>query len=176
MAATPTVTTFADGQLTTAQINAGLGTPAAFAIAMPVFHAYSTSTQNVATSGLMTTIVYQIADIDNYTGWTGGSGTGIYVVQYAGVYLALGAIAWAANATGLRGGQWVVNGSLPGSQIPFYLPNNGAGSGANSQPPGTLLKLAVGDQVAMQGQQFSGGALSTQVGCMMSLAMLSRSS
>jgi hypothetical protein len=75
----------------------------------------------------------------------------------AGVYLILGQVTWISNATGLRRLHILGNGTTN-----YAIVTQNPVTGENhSMMISTLLLMAAGDYVELQGYQSSGGALST---------------
>lgn len=107
----------------------------------------------------ITPVAFQIANLDNWSGWSSGSNTR-YTVQVAGVYSISGFVPWSANTTGTRIGFIMYNGAeVAGSQS-----ENAAVSTTNvntSVVTPILKSCAVGDSLQLGCYQGSGGSLST---------------
>ena len=116
-----------------------------------------TVTQSLTTA-TWTSLTMDVEDKDLANGHSTASNTSRYVVAIAGELQVEGGVAFAADATGVRGLRFAVNGVAP-AQGRVVLPPCAAG--------GTELSLCrtfpcvVGDYIELQAYQSSGGNLST---------------
>lgn len=116
-----------------------------------------TVTQSLTTA-TWTSITMDVEDKDLASGHSTSSNTSRYVVQAAGELTCEAGIAFAANATGVRGLRFTVNGAAV-AQGRIVLPSCAAG-GTEIGLTRTIPCVA-GDYIEVQGYQSSGGALST---------------
>lgn len=125
---------------------------------VPLFYARQTVTQSL-TDSTYGAITYTTEDIDTDSGHDTGSNTSRYTCQTAGKYLFVGRVIFGANATGIRGSAFALNGTrINGSGS--LGPSAGAAFGTTSTTF-TIVALSVSDYVELQGYQSSGGSLST---------------
>lgn len=115
----------------------------------------STATTSLANNAY-TTIPMDTFDV-NTTGVAIGGGS--FRAPTAGTYRVSGTINITGNVTGIRGGQFALNGTaIDGSFV--EIPNNGA-SACRIAMPTILVTCAVSDVISMLGFQNSGGVLAT---------------
>lgn len=118
---------------------------------------YASSTQSIPNNSF-TAVTFQSEDFDLPS--PGGHTTNTkYTAFVAGKYTFSGGVAFASNATGIRGCKWMKNGAdLNGSTI--MIPTI---SGAATRVPAVTMgiDLAVNDYVELHVYQSSGGSLST---------------
>jgi len=156
----PTPATFAVGVLASTAMNSGVRDPLNFLLSPPAAKLRQTSAQSLTTS-VAAAITFDVEDLDNVGGHSTVTNTSRYTAVYAGWYFCGGGVGYASNATGLRGAEFAVNGTVV----------NGVGvllsaiTGATTRVPcrGILVFLNVGDYVEVLGFQSSGGALNTAV-------------
>ncbi len=120
------------------------------------------SVAQTLTSGSFTAITFTQEDYDNRGGHSTSSNTSRYTAQVAGRYQVSGAVAFVASATGRRGTQWRINGSVVnGSQL---LLSSGDDADETQYPARTMtVFLSVGQYVELYAIQQSGGNLNTSV-------------
>lgn len=109
-------------------------------------------------NGAFTILPFNLENIDSHNGHSTVSLTTRYVVQVAGDYWCGGAVEFATNGTGGRGGTWFKNGvEYDNAQI---LVGNTGGIIPTTAPNGPVLIPCVpGDYLEMGAYQNSGGAL-----------------
>lgn len=130
----------------------------------PVCQLYQATFQTIGT-GSPTAITFDGSVTDTYNGHSNVTNNSRYTFQVAGTYLLAGSSAWSGNATGVRGSEFVINGTttVPGSQIILAaIPS--AGNNTNVPATTCLVKVNVNDYVELYGVQTSGGNLATQTG------------
>lgn len=156
MSAVPTVPVFGSGVLPSTQL-AQLASVCTFLLAPPIFRGRQTVIQSL-TNAAASAITLDAEDVDTAGGHTT---TSRYTAQYAGWYAIGGGIGYAANATGVRGVEWWVNG-VPVSGAGCMFPANAATS---QRLPGRafLVYLNIGDYVEVFAFQNSGASLNTAV-------------
>jgi hypothetical protein len=139
-------------RLTAAIYKSDVTDPVNFVANPPHFVAHQLITQSVANS-TATAIVWDVVDVDSYSGFSAG----VYTAQVAGWYSVDYYVCWANNVTGHRA---------------TYLQKNGSdvvGSWRSSTPSSSYptsggtyrIQLDHLDSVQVLGQQSSGGALLT---------------
>ncbi len=107
------------------------------------------------TSGAWTSVQLDTEDLDSYNGHSTTTNTSRYVSQASGWYHAYGTVAFASNATGLRGACFYINASY---RLRKQLMTAVSGAVHNITTAG-LIYLAAGEYVELQGYQTSGGLL-----------------
>lgn len=114
-------------------------------------------TQNIGT-GVWTGITFTSEGVDSAGGHSTSSNTSRYVAAHSGWYDVSAGVAFAVNATGVRGARLAVNGTgLVGKTL---IPNAGA-SNTTEVPLSRKVYLAAGSYLEVQGYQNSGGTLAT---------------
>lgn len=142
---------------TGAMFNANLRDGINYLLTVPVFYGSQTSTQSITTS-TFTAVSFDTNIYDTYSGHSTTVNNSRYTAQVAGIYLCIGQVAFAGNATGVRIAQLYKNGSsTPGQQ----QMNNSGASNATVAVASALVQMAVGDFVQVFGFQASGGSLAT---------------
>jgi hypothetical protein len=127
----------------------------------PLFIASQTGAQSLA-NGAFTAITWPTPTDDTYTGWSAGSPTK-YTAKVAGTYLVIGAIGFAANATGGRIVQLTKNG-VGNVVSQSAVTNAGAGFNCVTQVTAMVAFNGSTDYVELYSDQNSGGALNSIVG------------
>lgn len=123
--------------------------------------AAQTLTNNTWTSLTFTTGEDIDSDVDLVGGHSTSANTSRYTARYPGWYDLSGVVGYAANATGIRGARWAING--------FAVESGGtilstASASFSVVPAPTILQyLAISDYAELQGLQTSGGNLDTAV-------------
>jgi len=115
------------------------------------------ATQSIANSGPFVGVTWHASIVDSHVGWSATTTPSRYVCRVAGTYLLLGKVGWAANATGQRASQWLVNGTaVDSSQV-----GHPAVAAVERQFPAAsmLVELSVNDFVELGVFQDSGGSL-----------------
>lgn len=126
----------------------------------PRFLGRQTVAQTI-TTGTFTAITLGAEDVDNYNGHSTSSNTSRYVCQLTGWYAMSGKTAWSGSATGRRGSDWRVNGSIVGGSQVIVA----ASSGSTIQVPAASMDvfLNAGDYVELFGFHEHGSNLNTDV-------------
>lgn len=163
MAVVPTPPTFVDGVLTTTELNQ-LGDALRFTQNPPRAELRQTSVQSIPNSS-STSVTFDVEDLDSNVGGISqhdtSSNTSRFTAAYPGRYKFSGAVAFAANASGVRITQWAVNGAVQNGSDTEITPVSGA---VTVVPARTrTFQLEVGDYVELRAFQNSGGALNTGV-------------
>src|SRR5690348_4800830 len=113
MTATPTVHTFAAGEIATAANINLFGTAINFLMARPILEIRQTTNQSVSSSSTPTTpITYTTEDADTSGMHSTSSNTSRATAVYPGWYSFSGNVAFVANSTGSRGLAGAVNGTV----------------------------------------------------------------
>ena len=144
------------------RIEARLDALDAIVLNRPIFLARQTVAQAL-TTGTNTSITFTTHDTDTAGGHSTVTNTSRYTCQSTGLFIVMGLVSYATNATGSRGAQFYVNGSpLSASRV---LLNTSTGTG--SLPAGVatmrIVSLTAGDYIELLGLQNSGGSLNTSV-------------
>lgn len=155
----PSPPTEAPGNFNTAALfNAQVRDLNNFALAVPVFSGYQASSQAISNS-TWTSITIDTERLDSDGGHSTVTNTSRYTATVPGLYLVFGTVAWAASGTGYRRTAVALNGSRPqGSAAGF---DQAQVVQAGTFAMALITMNGVGDYVELQGQQNSGGALST---------------
>lgn len=160
MTATPTIHTFAAGEVATAANINLFGTAINFAFAPPILSIRQTAAQSIANgSSPGTALTYDTEDVDSSGMHSTVTNTSRATAVYPGWYEFGGGTGFASNATGARGGIGNVNGS-PVNGTNTLTPANPA-SGVWVPYRMILIFLNVGDYFEWKATQTSGGALNT---------------
>lgn len=160
MATVPSMRTWTDGEVITAtMMNENFRDPAEWLVNdKPHGFARQLSATTSIPNATWTSVVWDFEDVD-----TDGSMTGAtwnhYNVLTAGYYLVTGHLNWSANSTGSRAARLTLNGSI----IPGAYESTLATTVATGLTVTALVACSVGDDIALQGWQTSGGALSTNL-------------
>ena len=162
MTATPTVRTWAAGEIFTASnVNTFVSNVLAFLMTPPLLQCRQIVAQSIASaSSPGTALTFTAEDVDSTTTMHSTStNTSRGVALYPGWYQLSGGCGFAANATGARGGIWNINGSaLNGGNT--LVPTTA--SGGCWVPYRTIFGFCnVTDFVELFATQTSGGALNT---------------
>lgn len=157
--AVPAIATQVPGNPIAAALENTFQYAVSFLSAVPVFSGYQVATQSVAT-GTWTSMNIDTERLDSDAGHSTVTNTSRYIGQTPGTYLVFGTTGWVANATGVRRCRIALNGSpILGSAIGNDAP---AGSTVTGNLAMTFVTMnGSTDYVEVQGQQGSGGALST---------------
>lgn len=128
---------------------------------LPRANIRQTVTQNL-TTGVFGAISFQTEDYD--LPGTGGhdnvTNNDRYTSPRAGKLTVEGGLAIAANATGVRGSRWTLNGSAIAASC-VMLPACGGGVATRVPAASKGIAVAAGDIVRLEGFQDSGGTLAT---------------
>lgn len=161
MTAVPTLPTWlaneGPGATKFAQLNAAIE----FLRFPPAARLRQTVAQTLTTSGTTYGLTCTTEDLDNANGHDNSSNPSRYTAVYPGWYLCTGAVAFAANGTGLRFAQWIKNGSLYPMGHTFLPAVSGDITIVVARP--TLIQLAAGEYVELGASQTSGGSLNTTI-------------
>ena len=107
-----------------------------------------------------TAIQFDSEALDSYGGHSTTSNTSRYVAQVAGYYFVFGVVTWATNTTGIRVAQIAKNGTAVNG---IYAAFSNTTFNASAVAAG-IVQLNTNDYVELQGNQNSGGSLSTVTG------------
>jgi hypothetical protein len=137
----------------------------------PVLQLRAVATQSIG-SASFTTVNFDTEDtVDIYSNHDTVTNNSRFTVTVPGVYELSGGVAFAANATGSRGGRWLKNGvEIPGSQT--LVPTTGGGLEAQTPLRPVKVSAVATDYFEQQCYQNAGGALSTTTSCTMSVTWL----
>jgi hypothetical protein len=120
---------------------------------MPSCRVYHNTTQSTATGG-STTLAFNSERFDTDTMHDVSTNNSRLTAKTAGKYLIIGSVAWADNATGIRGIAIVKGG---GSQIAYTM--HAAPATFCFQTVSTIIDMAINEYVELSAYQTSGGAL-----------------
>jgi hypothetical protein len=159
----PSMSTWTDGApVTSATLNSQIRDASFFLTYPPVARLqYSgiTPAGQTQPNNAMTSISWDTASIDNYSGWGGtGSNPTRWVTPRTGRYLLIGQSAVGASFTGKRGVKFLINGttSITGQHFAAVA---AAGHGASTScMSARLVRLTAADYVEVQGLQTSGSS------------------
>ena len=162
MAVVPASHTFSSGTVaTSSEANTYIRDPIAFLLNRPIANLRQTVVQSIANAAGVA-ITFDAEDFDTANGHDNVTNNSRYTAVYAGRYLLGGGVSYAANATGVRGAYWYVNGStVAGTEV--IIPASGGGIVTSVPARSVLTFLNVGDYVELIAYQTSGGALNTGV-------------
>jgi hypothetical protein len=159
----PSMSTWADGPVVpSATLNSQIRDGARFLIFPPVArleYEGLTPLSQSQPNNAFTSISWDTATVDNYSGWGGtGSNPTRWVTPRTGRYLLIGQSAVGASFTGKRGVKFLINGatSVTGQHV-SAVAAAGHGLGTSCLTV-RLVKLNSGDYVEVQGLQNSGSA------------------
>lgn len=139
-------------------------TPQGIHLPPAVCTVYHTTTQSHATTGQFQSVVFNTNVLDTHAMHDAGANTDIFVIPEAGIYMLIGRVVFAANATGVRTVVWQKNqidtstsalGAI-GTMEADYAPTAGNPSVVSVT---TVQRFAHLDRVALTAYQTSGGAL-----------------
>ncbi len=164
--AVPDTHDFADGVLTSSELNIYVRDPVRFLLRPPMAELRQIVAQTLTTS-VAAALTFTASDVDQDYLIPPGSGhsnsvnTSRYVANFAGWYQISGQVSYVANAAGRRAAIWVVNGvSVSSGQ----LAGPPTAALACEIPARTkFIYLSVGDFVELFAYQESGGNLATDV-------------
>lgn len=146
--------------LTGALWNANVKALGDFETLRPSFFGYQGTAQSIS-NNTWTSLTLDTEVLDGDGGHSTVTNTNRYTVQVAGVYLLLGASAFAANTTSVRGCRLGLNGTvIRGSHMQQQTSSAGVWSGSSW----AVQTCAVNDWIDVAGYQNSGGALNTFAG------------
>lgn len=164
MAAVPVPHTFVDGVYTTAEANTYLRDPLLFLLKPPLAELRQTVAQSIP-NGTFTAVLFDTEDVDqDYLGGGGhstSSNTSRYTANFAGWYQVSGGVSIAANAVGVRGCYWYVNGSPLNGTESMSVNSGATNHGSVARTKHVFLNL--GDYVELFCYQTSGAPLNTAV-------------
>lgn len=158
MATLPAPDTFAAGEKVTAlKLNANVRDNVNFLLNPPTSQVFQTAQQNFATSGSFIVITWdtELYDTDNMVNL--GTQNDRITIVTPGLYSVTLAFSFATNGTGIRIARVLKNGA---TEVARETSAGLAGTSA-SMVVSIDLRLAAGDYLVAQGQQTSGGALSS---------------
>lgn len=165
MATVPSMRTWVDGEvITAAEMNANFKDPTnwlagcAQTTGTPKPHGFARqfgATTSIA-NATWTTVVWDFEDVDTDASYTGAT-FNHYEVNTAGYYLVTGHLNWDVNTTGSRAARLTKNAAI----IPGAYESTLATDVATGLTITAIVACVVGDDIALQGWQTSGGALST---------------
>lgn len=158
MPAVPQLPTITGGVATTSEL-AAIVAAVAFLQNPPGAVLRQTVAQSIPNNA-NTAITFDTKDFDSAGGWSSGANTR-YTAQYPGRYEFSGGASFASSATGQRGIQWYVNGTIA-NYANGFLNATSAGGWADAAVTQSFF-LNIGDFVEMRVFQNSGVALNTQV-------------
>lgn len=159
----PTTYTAATGNfLTSALWNAQVRDAVQFSTDVPRFIGYQTATPTMPSGIAHLTVALDTELLDTEGGHSTTVNNSRYTVQVPGLYLVSYSMSFQSNATGNRACRVALNGGNAFTQGGASFAG-AACSGSNSWIGGgtTLIQLAAGDYVELQGWQNSGGLLAT---------------
>lgn len=163
MPALPTLPTIAGGIVTTSELSQ-IVSALSFLLTPPTALVRQSAVQSIPNSA-WTALTFELTDWDSATGHSNVTNNTRYTAQYAGKYWISGLVSFATNATGARGIQVYINGTVS-NPAATLLPGM-AGNSSNIPLASTPVSLAVGDYVELRVFQGSGGALNTAAGSFM---------
>lgn len=134
-----------------------------FLLNPPQVAIYQASVQSVPNNSF-TAITFDGSTADTYNGHSTVTNNTRYTAQVAGTYEFSGAIGWAANATGSRGGSLYKNGANLVGQTGLVQAATGTGNTTVSPLPACSVDLNVGDYVELWAYQASTAPLNTVAG------------
>jgi hypothetical protein len=166
MPVVPTVPALGDGILLPGDLNAGLIAAINFVLYKPIARLQQSVGQSLPNAA-WTTLTWDVEYVDDDPDHVGGHDNAVnnsrYTARYAGHYGFGGGVSFVANAVGVRGSRWAVNGvALAASGVVVQAVTTAA---ITTEIPATAIVfyLNLGDYVEMQAFQSSGGALLTNV-------------
>jgi hypothetical protein len=166
VAVVPNTHTFVNGVRDSSEENTYIRDPLLFLMNKPAAELRQTVAQSLA-NNTWTSLTFDVEDLDNDPSGTGGHSTSVntsrYTAVYAGWYVVGGCAAFVANATGIRGHRWAVNGNPLNGESTLVQAVSVGGSNTDVPASAARLYLNVGDYVEAQAIQGSGGALNTFV-------------
>ncbi|MGW2936085.1 hypothetical protein ACWDA7_30505 [Streptomyces sp. NPDC001156] len=161
----------ANNLFTAALARAGIYTTGNFLLAPPLFVGTQTSAQSIGNNpSPWTAISLNTEQVDTYVGHDNVTNNSRYTAQVAGVYSVCGVVAYAANATGVRGARLHLNGSAIQGSAQMTLPGPGTNL-CGVATPVRAVQMAVGDFVEVAAYQNSGASLSTTTSSDLSSAL-----
>lgn len=176
MSAVPTPVEIITGLSSSSDFNAGVRDVFRFLLKPPKCELRQPVAQSIPNNVVFTAITFGAHDIDeDYLGGamhSDSTNPSRATANFAGWYQVSGAVAFAANATGVRGAYIVVNGTaINGSEA--LIASAGAANSHITVARTKMVYLNVGDYVELQCYQNSGGALLTAVSGAVSQSSLS---
>lgn len=161
MATVPSeMTAVAGAVLTAAQWNSNVRDAINFIITPVLFIGRQASATQSTTSGSWTSITLDTNDVDRDNGHSTVTNPSRYTSHTTGYYEVNAIISWASNSTGARATKLIVNGAnVAGRAVSWQAAASLITASAVTAP----VFLSSGDYVEMQGNQVSGGALSTSI-------------
>jgi hypothetical protein len=154
----PALTDPPDGPTQMDALAKAIETTVQYAVNAPNCQVYQTAAQSIPSGSTSTALIFDTEDIDTANMWSAAAATRL-ICKVAGTYLLLGAVAFAANATGRRGGLWAKNGTnltLAAATLPATAASTWSGPMPTSE-----VKLVVNDYIELRPFQDSGVALNT---------------
>lgn len=161
MTAVPVTRTWTAGEVVSAtEMNNNLTLVLNFLLTPPLCQVRNSVAQSY-TSGSFAVQLFDTEDVDSSGMHSTVTNTSRMTAVYPGWYRASGSISFTGNATGRRGGRWLVNG-VPVNAGAAYNATVSTAASAAEVPFRTLdAFLNVGDYLEIAGFQDSGGNLST---------------
>lgn len=155
----PTLPSFSTNQVLTASEMTQIMTWNKFWANPPMFRMYQTAVQSIPNL-TFTQITCDVSDYDSDSG-RGLATPWSYTIPVgmSGRWRFSCAISWAANATGVRGAAIYVNGAQANGA--FWAAETAPATNVPSVGGATTIAVNAGDQIALYGEQGSGGALNT---------------
>jgi len=166
MPVVPVLPTIAGGILTTSQL-AAITQVSQFLAVPPKVILRQTVAQSIPNTGL-NPVTFDVTDVDEdyLSSKAGQHSTSVnpsrFTVKWPGRYAGLAVLAWAASATGQRGGKWAINGTQLNASLDS-LDATAAGGQVAPAVPTLFPYLNIGDYVELGALQNTAGALLTGV-------------
>ncbi|WP_030237922.1 hypothetical protein [Streptomyces sp. NRRL S-350] len=148
--------------ITSATWNANVYTPLSFLLNRPVFRGVQAAAQSIPNT-TVTPVAIDTTVIDTYGGHSNTVNNSRYTAQIAGWYLLIGSVGMGTSSSGARLARLHKNGSLIAASQ-FGIPNPSWDITTAIQTL-AIVQLAVGDYVEVAAYQASGGALTTNGDC-----------
>lgn len=160
----PVMRTFNVGEYETgAFFNSNIRDATSFLLNPPICNAVQATAQTVSNI-LWTPLTLDSTIVDSYGGHSNSTNNSRYTAQAPGWYMVMGAVCWAANATGWRGVRTLKNGATASvGGATEVLANTVAAALTTIATPAVIVFLNSGDYVEVEGYQTSGGNLATAV-------------
>lgn len=159
--AAPLLRTYTPGDLVTAAFMNAINYAITFGcLQPPQVECVQTVSQNLTTN-TQTAVLFDTEIVDSDTFHSTASNTSRVTAPWPAWYQFTGGPAFAANATGRRGGQWAINGTAVNATAALY-PTTASGGCAVSLKPYRAF-LNAGDYVELDAFQDSGSTLGTAI-------------
>lgn len=163
MATVPVEITWVSGQVVTAaQLNSNVRDALNFLLSPPTCELLQTVAQSCANGSTTLLFDNEYVDTDNMHNTV--TNTTRITAQTPGRYQIAGATAFAANATGTRGGWYLINGSAMGASEVIIPASASAGAQTEVNMRTKSIYMNVGDYCEISAWQTSGGPINSYAG------------